>query len=175
MPGLSMVWLCGEMSDQGAIFVTNGGTLTSMRTLMIAGLTAAALLAPLGTAEARTVSAPSSDAVVLKASKRLKKHLADRYYRSYAHRLACAKRSKVVGPKDLRYGKVVTKGRATVYWAVGDISLSCNPLSRQDGPHVWRKRGERGHWVYRGDTGGYLCDEVPRKMLKAWKLGCQAS
>ncbi|WP_106396611.1 hypothetical protein [Actinocorallia populi] len=141
-----------------------------MRTLLIAGLTTAALLAPAGTAAAQSV--PSSDAIKLKASKELKKRLADTYYTSYAHRLACAERSKVVGPEDLHYGKIVAKGEPAVYWALGDIRLSCNPGSAQDGPHIWRKKGAAGHWVYRGDTGGSLCVEVPRKMLKAWGLGC---
>ena len=141
-----------------------------MRTLLITGLTAAALLAPGGTAQA--APSPDAKAVSLKASKKLKKQLADRYYAAYAHKLPCAKRSKVVGPKRLYYGKVVTKGKPAVYWAVGDIRLSCDPISAQDGPHIWRKKGAEGRWVYRGDTGGSLCGGVPRNMLRAWGLGC---
>ncbi|MEO3787979.1 hypothetical protein ABGB12_32020 [Actinocorallia sp. B10E7] len=141
-----------------------------MRKLVIAGLTVVALAVPTGAVEAQ--AAQPSEAVGLKASPKVRKQLADRYYKSYAYQLACARRSKVVGPKRLYYGKIITRGKPTVYWAVGDIRLSCNPVSAQDGPHVWRKQGARGRWVYKGDTGGYLCGKVPRKMLRAWGLGC---
>ncbi len=153
-----------------AIWTKKTDIFLRMRELVIAGLTVVALAAPAGAADARP--AHPSEAVSLKASERTKTRLADSYYRSYAHDLACARRSKVVGPERLYYGKIVTEGKPSVYWAVGDIRLSCNRVSAQDGPHVWRKLGAEGRWVYKGDTGGYLCGKVPRKMLRAWKLGC---
>jgi hypothetical protein len=75
----------------------------------------------------------------------------------------------VDGPKNVYYGKIkgATAGK-DVYWAVGFIGIKGDPVSYQDGPHVWRKRGH-GAWSYRGDTGGCLLN-VPRALLKVWYL-----
>ncbi|GGL13991.1 hypothetical protein Sme01_70800 [Sphaerisporangium melleum] len=109
-------------------------------------------------------------AVNLKITETIRGKLADaywnQYYKPYHPR---ASRTKVDGPKRVYYGKIkgATAGK-DVYWAVGSIGIKGDPISYQDGPHVWRKRGS-GAWAYRGDTGGCLA-KVPKALLKIWHL-----
>jgi hypothetical protein len=109
-------------------------------------------------------------AVNLRLTEKTRHALADafwnQYYGKYHPRVG---RNKVDGPKNVHYGKI--KGASAgkdAYWAVGSIGIEGDPISYQDGPHVWRKRGH-GAWSYRGDTGGCLA-KVPRALLKIWHL-----
>ncbi|WP_204012093.1 hypothetical protein [Sphaerimonospora thailandensis] len=110
------------------------------------------------------------EAVNLKLTEKTRHKLADafwnQYYGKYQPRPS---RSKVDGPKNVYYGKIKGATRAKdVYWAVGNIGIKGDPVSYQDGPHVWRKRGH-GAWSYRGDTGGCL-NKAPKALLKIWHL-----
>ncbi|MQY06773.1 hypothetical protein [Actinomadura macrotermitis] len=145
------------------------------------GLSIAAVAAATeGTAAAGTTvvqqaaaQARPGTAVNLKFSESLRKTLGDRYYTGYYHRHhPRTPRSRVVGPKGVYYGKIVGRSAAsTVYYAVGDIRVKGDPISGQDGPHIWRKKGN-GKWAYVGDTGGYVCPTVPRALLRVWHKGC---
>ncbi|MES9537020.1 MULTISPECIES: hypothetical protein [unclassified Actinomadura] len=73
---------------------------------------------------------------------------------------------KVDGPKDAHLGK--TGG---VYYALADISLTDQPMTSQDGPHVWRSSNGTD-WEYLGDTGGNPCPKVPKSLIKVWGVTC---
>ncbi|WP_248964134.1 hypothetical protein [Sphaerisporangium perillae] len=104
-------------------------------------------------------------AVNLKLTETIRRRLADAYWRKSGN----VDRSKVDGPSSVYYGKIKGATPAKdVYWALGQIGIKGDPISYQDGPHVWRKRG-KGAWSYLGDTGG-CPDRVPRAMLKIWHL-----
>ncbi|GAA3424472.1 hypothetical protein ACQP10_34685 [Streptosporangium sandarakinum] len=111
-------------------------------------------------------------AVNLKVTEKVRHSLADAYWAQYygpnlrKHHPGTSRR-KVDGPKKVYYGKVRSAGK-DVYWAVGSIGVKGDPISYQDGPHVWR-RSAHGAWSYRGDTGGCL-DKAPRALLKLWHL-----
>jgi hypothetical protein len=75
-------------------------------------------------------------------------------------------RANLIGPDHTYYGKA-----NKVYYAIGDIGFSDNPVSRQDGPHVWRSPNGTD-WEYVGDTGGDICGSVPRSLVRVWGLSC---
>lgn len=107
-------------------------------------------------------------AVNLRLTEKIRHTLADAFWnQSYGKYHPGVGRNKVDGPKKVYYGKIKGAGQ-DVYWAVGSISVKGDPISHQDGPHVWRKRGH-GAWSYRGDTGGCLA-KVPSALLKIWHL-----
>jgi hypothetical protein len=102
-------------------------------------------------------------AVNLELSAKTRHKLADAYW--LKHRSAA--RGKVDGPSRVYYGKITgATTTGNVYWALGNIGVKGDPISYQDGPHIWRKRGG-GTWQYLGDTGG-CPDRVPRALLKVW-------
>jgi hypothetical protein len=129
--------------------------------LTFTGISSSAAVA--ATVPAAVQAAPAK-AVALKLSEATRAKLADAYWRS----LKSFNRNKVDGPKHVYYGKIVKAGAKDVYWAVGSIGVKGNPISYQDGPHVWRKKGS-GPWAYLGDTGGDL-SKVPSIMRKRWNL-----
>ncbi|MEU9831664.1 hypothetical protein AB0D67_08975 [Streptosporangium sp. NPDC048047] len=112
---------------------------------------------------------PRETAVNLKVTAKVRHALADAYWKGYYNSPYHPKadRKNVDGPKHVYYGKVKSGGR-DVYWAVGSIGVKGDPISYQDGPHVWR-RSAHGAWSYRGDTGGCL-DKAPKALLKIWRL-----
>ncbi|MFC9969786.1 hypothetical protein ACFVH6_02660 [Spirillospora sp. NPDC127200] len=117
---------------------------------------------------ARAAARGPGDAVNLPITPRVRKALGDTYFAAVRRSYPRQTRSRVVGPNQVYYGKIVGTGEAaTVYWAAGETGFSDDPVSRQDGPHVWRKKGA-GAWTYLGDTGGWLCGLVPAKLLKVW-------
>ncbi|MEU6408703.1 hypothetical protein [Microbispora sp. NPDC046933] len=108
-------------------------------------------------------------AVNLRLTEKIRHKLADAFWKQYYGKSRPGTRAKVDGPKQVYYGKI--RGATStkdVYWAVGFIGIKGDPVSYQDGPHVWRKRGHHG-WEYRGDTGGCLA-KVPKSLLKLWHL-----
>ncbi|GAB2470857.1 hypothetical protein GCM10027187_43660 [Streptosporangium sandarakinum] len=119
-----------------------------------------------------TASQARGTAVNLKVTEKVRRALADAYWTQYygpylrKHHPGTG-RKKVDGPKKVYYGKVRSAGK-DVYWAVGSIGVKGDPISYQDGPHVWR-RSAHGAWSYRGDTGGCL-DKAPKALLKIWHL-----
>ncbi|MGV9533080.1 hypothetical protein ACWDUI_07340 [Streptosporangium sandarakinum] len=119
-----------------------------------------------------TDSRSRGTAVNLKVTEKVRHSLADAYWAQYygpnlrKHHPGTSRR-KVDGPKKVYYGKVRSAGK-DVYWAVGSIGVKGDPISYQDGPHVWR-RSAHGAWSYRGDTGGCL-DKAPKALLKLWHL-----
>ena len=76
------------------------------------------------------------------------------------------KQANIVGPTETHYGKI-----GGVYYAIGEISFKDDPVSTQDGPHVW-KSPNGTDWSYEGDTGGEICGKVPRALVKAWGKPC---
>ncbi|MFI6599652.1 hypothetical protein ACIBHX_25660 [Nonomuraea sp. NPDC050536] len=137
--------------------------MSLMRKAAVVAISSVTLASGLAAVTGAAASAQTPEAVVLKATPTVRHQLADAFWNHSTD----FKRSKVDGPTQVRYGRL-----GNVYWAIGGIGIKGNPVSYQDGPHVWRKVG-KGHWVYRGDTGGCL-EKVPRAMLKAWKVerGC---
>jgi hypothetical protein len=82
------------------------------------------------------------------------------------------RRDKVIGPEQVFYGKIAgTDPSQDVFYAMGDTGYTDDPVSRQDGPHVWRKRGS-GVWEYLGDTGGDFCGKVPLELVRVWGRSC---
>ncbi|MGK5558288.1 hypothetical protein ACSNOI_42485 [Actinomadura kijaniata] len=149
------------------------------RTALTAAIAVSAALpltaAVQGTASAaplQSAAARPGKAVNLKVTPTVRRALGDTFFKTYKRHHPRAKRSHVVGPKGVYYGKVVGRSSATtVYYAVGEIRVKGDPISGQDGPHIWRKNG-RGAWRYLGDSGGSVCHAVPRVMLRAWHKKC---
>jgi hypothetical protein len=135
--------------------------LVAAAALTFTGISSGAAVA--ATVPAAVQAAPAR-AVSLKLSAATRSKLADAYWRSSKS----FKRSMVDGPKHVYYGKIIKAGAKNVYWAVGDIGVKGDPVSFQDGPHIWRKNGS-GPWVHLGDTGGDL-SRVPSILRKLWKL-----
>jgi hypothetical protein len=80
-------------------------------------------------------------------------------------------RSQVIGPKNVFYGKIAGASPAQDdFWALGDTGYQGDPVSQQDGPHVWHKRGD-GAWDYIGDTGGG-CGGAPKALVRLWNKVC---
>jgi hypothetical protein len=82
------------------------------------------------------------------------------------------KQENLVGPSNVYYGAI--RGATTAqntYWALGDVYFKTKPISRQDGPHVWRKN-PGAEWEYIGDTGG-TCGQIPRALVQAWGNPCK--
>jgi hypothetical protein len=81
------------------------------------------------------------------------------------------RRAKVIGPEQVFYGKIAgMESSQDVFYAMGDTGYSDDPISQQDGPHVWRRRG--GGWEYLGDTGGDFCGKIPQALVRAWGKSC---
>lgn len=118
----------------------------------------------------------SGKAVNLPLSADLRRLLGDVYYTATKKEpkddASGVRRDKVIGPEHVLYGKITGSSPAgDVFYAAGDTGYTDDPTSRQDGPHVWRKRGADG-WVYLGDTGGALCGMVPRALVQVWGKAC---
>ncbi|MFG2004335.1 hypothetical protein ACGFNU_34760 [Spirillospora sp. NPDC048911] len=114
-------------------------------------------------------------AVNLTVSSELRRLLGDVYYaatkKEAKDNASGIRRDKVIGPEKLSYGKISGSTPAKdVFYAMGDTGYSDDPTSRQDGPHVWRKRG--ASWEYLGDTGGAFCGKVPAALVRVWGKTC---
>ncbi|MFC4533374.1 hypothetical protein [Sphaerisporangium dianthi] len=143
----------------GAAIISTASPAAPALAATPAAVTSAA--APAGFAA--TGAGAAGRAVNLKLSGKTRAALAAAYRRS----LRPSHHGKVDGPTSVYYGKITGATSAKdVYWAVGSIGIKGDPVSYQDGPHVWRKRGG-GAWKYLGDTGGCL-GKVPRAMLRVW-------
>ncbi|MEV4300534.1 hypothetical protein [Microbispora rosea] len=115
------------------------------------------------------VTATRGKAVNLRLNEKTRRLLADAFWEQYYGEHHPGTRSRVDGPKTVYYGKIRGATPAEdVFWAAGFIGVKGDPVSYQDGPHIWRKRGHHG-WKYRGDTGGCV-DEIPAALLKVWQL-----
>lgn len=114
------------------------------------------------------------DAVNLQVSEELRATLGDLYFKrtgSSPGPSGPRSRSQVIGPKSVFYGKVTGTIRSVdTFYALGDTGYTGDPVSQQDGPHVWRKEGT-GPWQYIGDTGG-SCGGVPEKLTRIWGNAC---
>ena len=109
---------------------------------------------------------------MLQVSPAVRSDLQDTYYAEIYSQFPKEEKSRVDGPKNVYYGKISGSVQTKdVYYAMGDIGFTDNPLSRQDGPHVWRKRGTAA-WEYLGDTGGQFCGKVPRELVQIWGKSC---
>lgn len=81
------------------------------------------------------------------------------------------KQENLVGPSNVYYGAIRGASEAeNTYWALGEVYFKTKPISRQDGPHVWRKN-PGAEWEYIGDTGG-SCGQVPRALVQVWGNPC---
>ncbi|WP_067483148.1 hypothetical protein [Actinomadura hibisca] len=117
---------------------------------------------------ARALRSAPGNAVNLRVTPQVRRALGDTYFAAVRRDHPRETRDRVVGPEQVYYGKIVgTSAATTVYWAAGETGFSDDPVSRQDGPHVWRKKGA-GAWTYLGDTGGWLCGVVPDRLLRVW-------
>ncbi|GLW21672.1 hypothetical protein DI270_008390 [Microbispora triticiradicis] len=109
-------------------------------------------------------------AVNLRLTERTRHQLADAFYKQYYGQGHPGTRGRVDGPKHVYYGKIRGASAAKdVYWAIGSVGVKGDPVSYQDGPHIWRKRGNHG-WEYRGDTGGCVEGGVPKALLQLWRF-----
>ncbi|MBO2455676.1 hypothetical protein J4573_51980 [Actinomadura barringtoniae] len=120
-------------------------------------------------------TAKQGGAVNLTVSSELRRLLGDVYYaatkKEAKDNASGIRRDKVIGPEQVSYGKIVGSTPAKdVFYAMGSTGYSDDPASRQDGPHVWRKRG--ASWEYLGDTGGAFCSKVPAALVKVWGKAC---
>lgn len=71
------------------------------------------------------------------------------------------------GPNESHYGKINGK-----FYFIADIGFKDNPVSLQDGPHVWVSPNG-SDWSYEGDSSGNPCElKVPAKLAKALKVPC---
>jgi hypothetical protein len=115
-----------------------------------------------------TATVPTGAAADLPVTEALRKQLADAYYSSQRHAFPKGRRDGVIGPTDVSYG--VIWGIDSVpktYYAVGSTGFTNYIISRQGGPHVWRKEGDAA-WSYLGDTGLAPCTKVPRELYTLW-------
>ncbi|WP_157430081.1 hypothetical protein [Actinomadura oligospora] len=98
--------------------------------------------------------------------------LQDTYFAVAGKGDAKRKRENVMLPKHVLFGKVTGANGGVQFYAVGDIGFKNDPVSQQDGPHVWKKDDSQNSWSYVGDTGGALCGKVPADLVKAWGKSC---
>ncbi|MFC4910341.1 hypothetical protein [Actinomadura gamaensis] len=98
--------------------------------------------------------------------------LEDTYFASAKHTYPKAKQENVVPPSHVLFGKVTGANGGVEFYAAADIGFKDIPLSRQDGPHVWKKDDSQTAWTYAGDTGGNLCGKVPPALVQAWGKTC---
>lgn len=114
------------------------------------------------------------DAVNLPVSEKLRTTLGDLYFKqtgSSPGPNGPRSREQVIGPEHVFYGMISGTIRSVdTYYALGDTGYDGDRVSRQDGPHVWRKEGT-GPWTYVGDTGGG-CGGVPAKLTRLWGKAC---
>lgn len=111
---------------------------------------------------------PSGPAARLPFTAAIRKQLADAYFSSQRYAFPNERRVDVVGPLDVSYGVVWgVDSQPSTYYAVGSTGFAGNQLSRQGGPHVWRKEGDAA-WAYVGDTGLAPCSKVPRDLYILW-------
>lgn len=154
---------CGSGSDDAG--KANGATSSpgSQATATPGGTSSAPANQPSSTAQP---AAGSAKAVKLPATRALRQSLADTYFERAALQYPTESRAKVAGPTNVFYGKVGNN-----HYAIGNIGFSGNPVSHQDGPHVWHKVAGTD-WEYQGDTGGEICGKVPPRLVKVWGRSC---
>ncbi|GAA2097638.1 hypothetical protein [Actinomadura alba] len=115
-----------------------------------------------------TASVPTGTAAKLPVTEALRKQLADAYFASQKHAFPKGRRERVIGPTNISYGIVWGFDRVPkTYYAVGSTGFTNYNISRQGGPHVWRKEGD-ADWTYLGDTGLTPCTKVPRELYTLW-------
>lgn len=110
----------------------------------------------------------------LRVTDSLRRKLGDLYYEEVRNEPGVRRRD-VVGPINIRYGKVVRKGRPrVVFYAIGDTALFGELFDRKLLPHVWRKPGANRKWAYLGPTPRGTCVPglVPRRLANAWGVEC---
>jgi hypothetical protein len=113
-------------------------------------------------------SLPSGPAAGLPVTEAVRRQLADAYFSSQRYAFPNESRNKVIGPTDVSYGVIWgVDSLPSTYYAVGSTGFSDNLLSRQGGPHVWRKEDDAS-WTYVGDTGLAPCTKVPRDLYVLW-------
>jgi hypothetical protein len=133
--------------------------------------------APPATSSAPANGATQGGATNLQVTSELRTLLGDVYYQATKEEpkddASGIRRDKVIGPEHVFYGKIAgSDPPKDVFYAMGDTGYTDDPISRQDGPHVWRKRGN-GVWEYLGDTGGDFCGKVPQELVRVWSKSCQ--
>lgn len=113
------------------------------------------------------------EATNLSVTEELRSLLGDVYHQATKREPADeARRDKVIGPEHVFYGKIAGSDPSQdVFYAMGETGYTDDPVSRQDGPHVWRKRGS-GAWEYLGDTGGDFCGKIPQQLVRVWGKPC---
>jgi hypothetical protein len=113
-------------------------------------------------------SLPSGPAASLPLTEAVRRQLADAYFSSQRYAFPNESRDRVIGPKDVSYGVIWgVDSLPSTYYAVGSTGFTDNQLSRQGGPHVWRKEDDAS-WTYLGDTGLAPCTKVPRDLYVLW-------
>ncbi|MEV5574930.1 hypothetical protein AB0L06_33250 [Spirillospora sp. NPDC052269] len=98
--------------------------------------------------------------------------LQDTYFETAKKNNPKGTRENVITPTHLLFGKVTGTNGGVAFYAVGDIGFKNDPMSQQDGPHVWKKGDSQQSWAYLGDTGGAICGKVPTALVKAWGKSC---
>ncbi|MFC5179967.1 hypothetical protein [Actinomadura harenae] len=98
--------------------------------------------------------------------------LQDTYFAAAKKNYPKGTRANVMTPQHVLFGKVTGKNGGVEFYAAGDIGFKNDPMSQQDGPHVWKKDDSQQSWAYVGDTGGALCGKVPTALVKAWGKSC---
>lgn len=106
------------------------------------------------------------NAVSVRMTPTIRSSMVDAYLMKMMAQYPNESTDKVNGPNNAHVGKV-----KRAYYAVADISLSDHPVTAQDGPHVWHSPNGTD-WEYVGDTGGDVCGNVPRALVRAWGMPC---
>lgn len=116
-------------------------------------------------------------AAALSVPRGLRRTLGDLYFRRVRNQPK-VRRKDVVGPINIRYGRVTQKGgkHRYVFYAIGDTALFGELFDPKLLPHVWRKTGTDGKWKYLGTTPDGVCAKgmVPRRLASVWKIKCSA-
>ncbi|RFU42791.1 hypothetical protein DZF91_04555 [Actinomadura logoneensis] len=98
--------------------------------------------------------------------------LQDTYFAAAHKSYPKGTRADVLTPTHVLFGKITGANGGVQFYAAGDIGFKNNPISQQDGPHVWKKDDSQQSWVYVSDTGGNLCGSVPKALVQAWGRSC---
>ncbi|MCP2335109.1 hypothetical protein [Actinomadura rupiterrae] len=114
----------------------------------------------------------SLKAVKLAVPDDLRGALQDTYFETAKKTYPKEKQDNLLLPTHILFGKVTGANGGVEFYAVADIGFKDNPMSRQDGPHVWKKDDSQTAWAYGGDTGGNLCAKVPPALVKTWGKTC---
>lgn len=114
----------------------------------------------------------SLKAVKLAVPEDLHGALEDTYFAAQKKTYPKGKRENVTTPAHVLFGKVTGGNGGVEFYAVADIGFKDIPMSKQDGPHVWKKDDSQNAWAYVSDTGGALCGKVPTALVKAWGKPC---